>query len=249
MIRKFGKLSLVVSIMLILAACGGQGGNEAQVEEPEVDMGDPVAIVNGENIYEVEYESMTEKMIASYEQQGIELGDNESEQMLEQIRQQALDQMIQQEVLLQNAERSGLIPSEETVEEEIDSIRSQFESDEEYEIALEQNMLTENELKETLEKELSIEAYIGDNIPEVDVTDEEIEEYYRQYKTQQEEQIKAMEASGEDIQEDQMAMMEVPGIEEIKEELKAGLIQQKEQEHLMALIDELLKDSDIEILI
>lgn len=249
MIRKFGKLSLVVSIMLILAACGGQGGNEAQVEEPEVDMGDPVAIVNGENIYEVEYESMTEKMIASYEQQGIELGDNESEQMLEQIRQQALDQMIQQEVLLQNAERSGLIPSEETVEEEIDSIRSQFESYEEYEIALEQNMLSENELKETLVKELSIEAYVGDNIPEVDVTDEEIEEYYRQYKTQQEEQIKAMEASGEDIQEDQMAMMEVPGIEEIKEELKAGLTQQKEQEHLMALIDELLKDSDIEILI
>ncbi len=249
MIKKMGKLTLILIVTLILAACSGNGEQEAQNSDPEIEMGEPVALVNGEKIYEVQYERMTERMLAAYEQQGISLEGDEGEAMLEQIQQQTLDQMIQQEVLLQEAESLGLSPSEESVEEELDSIRSQFDSDEEYKMALEQNRFSENELKETLVQELSIEAYLEENMPEITITDDELQEYYNQYKAQQEEQIKAMEESEEEIPQEQLSMMEVPAYNEIKEDLKASLTQQKEQEQIIALIDELMEKSDIEILL
>jgi hypothetical protein len=54
-----------------------------------------------------------------------------------------------------------------------------------------------------------IEVFLDENMSEVVVTDDELEEYYKQYKTQQEEQIKAIKDSGEELPEDQLSMMEV----------------------------------------
>lgn len=248
MTKRIGTLTLVLVLVLVLTACGGAVEQEVQNNEPETNMGEPVAIVNGENIYEVQYERMTERQISSYELQGVSFEGDQGEEMLEQIRQQTLDMMIQQKVLLQEVQKLGLSPSEESVDEQLNSIRGQFDTDEEYEAALEQNMFTENELKESLVQELSLKAYMAENMTEILVTDDELEEYYIEYKAQQEEQIKAIEDSGEELPEDQLSMMEVASFEVMKEKLKTSLIQKKEQEQLMTLIDELIEDSDIEIL-
>lgn len=248
MTKRIGTLTLVLVLVLMLSACGGTVEKEVQNTESETNMGESVAIVNGENIYEVEYERMTERMVSSYEQQGMSFEGEQGEGMLEQIQQQTLEMMIQQKVLLQEVQRLGLSPSEESVDAQLSSIRNQFKTDEEYETALEQNMFSEKELKETLVQELSIEVYLDENMTEIVVTDDELEEYYNLYKSQQEEQIKAIEDSGEELTEDQLSMMEVPSFEEIEADLEASLNQQKEQEQIMILIDELIKDSDIEIL-
>lgn len=248
MTKRIGTLTLVLVLVLMLSACGGTVEQEVQNNESETSMGESIAIVNGENIYEVEYNRMTERMMASYEQQGMSFEGDQGEEMLEQIQQQTLEMMIQQKVLLQEVQRLGLSPSEESVDEQLNSIRSQFDTDEEYEAALEQNMFSEKEFKETLVQELSIEVFLDENMSEVVVTDDELEEYYKQYKTQQEEQIKAIEDSGEEVPEDQLSMMEVSSFEDMKAELEASLVQQKEQEQIMTLIDKLIEDSDIEIL-
>jgi len=247
--KKIMKFSLVLALALVLSACGEQDeqGEEANLEtQVNEEMGTPVAIVNGESIYEGPYEQMIKRVMANYEQQGIVLEGDEGEAMLQQIEQQTLDQMIQQVVLVQEAEKSGLLPSDQVVEEELKAIRDQFATEEEYKAALEQNMFSETELKTSIFQDLSMKAYMEENISEVTISDEEIDTFYNQYKAQQEEQMQAMEESGEEIPEDQLQMMEVPDLEEIKEELVAHLTEQKEQEYLQKLVEELVEKSDIE---
>lgn len=249
MYKKIMKFSLVLALALVLSACGEQDeqGEEANLEtQVNEEMGTPVAIVNGERIYEGPYELMIKRALANYEQQGIVLEGDEGEAMLLQIQQQTLDQMIQQVVLLQEAEKSGLLPSDQVVEEELKAIRDQFATEEEYKAALEQNMFSETELKTSIFQELSMKAYMEENLSEVTISDEEIDTFYSQYKAQQEEQMQAMKDSGEEIPEDQLQMMEVPNLEEIKEELVAHLTEQKEQEYLEKLVEELVEKSDIE---
>lgn len=201
--------------------------------------GELAATVNNVGISTEEFEDAVNRVISFYGQQGIDFEGEEGTALLEQLRQQIINELVQEEVLLQSAKEKGYDVSEEIIAEEIEQIKAQFPSDEDYQIALEQSQLTEEELKQMIVSELQIEQFLKGEIAEVTVTDEEIQQMYDQYLAQHEDQ-------GEEGTENEQ---EFPSFEEAKPQIEAQLKQQKEQEQFSQLLEQLMANSEIEILI
>ncbi len=240
---------ILLTLVLLATACAAPAEEGQAVEEPALEQGEAVAMVNGEPIYEGPFQRMTDRMLIVYEQQGLTFEGEEGEEMLQQIQEQTLQQMIQQTVLVQEASNLALEVPDEAVNAELDQIRSQFDTDDAYQEALQQNLFTENELKETLRMEMTIEALLAHDTPEIKVSEEELVAGYNAYEIQYQAQLESIEASGEEISEEEMAMMALPSFEEIKEDLRAQMIQEREQELQMAMINDLMEKSEIEIMI
>ena len=264
-------LIIGMSILLIfsLAACGNSDNNQEPNDEPEnqepveednpseedesseqsdqsvngesqqeigenLDDNDPMVVVNGEEILKseflAEFETTKQMVTAQY---GIDIESEENQALIPQLQQQTIQNMISQEALAQEAENQGLEVSEEEIEDSIEQLKEQFGGEEGYDEALAQENLTEEELKDMLRQEQLTTTLIENNVSydSINVTEEELTNYYEQYKAQMEGQEQ-----------------EAPAFEEIEEQLKQQLEQQKRQEVDQAYIQEIINESNIEIL-
>ncbi len=251
---RFSKKSIIMVILLLtvaLAACGGPAEEPENGDEETLgqETGEPVALVNGESIDEGFFQRQLDRSIAMNEQQGRVLEGEEGDAMKEQMKEQLIQQLIEQEVLYQEAEAQGIEVTDDEVAGEIEMVKNQFETEEQYQEALEINQFTEEEFESMLTVELTVDAFMEQNLPEVTVEENELREYYTMYEQQYEAQMEAMEQEGQELSEEELAMMELPPYEEMKEELRQQLTMEKQQEHQMALVDELMEEYDIEILI
>jgi len=202
------------------------------------EMGDVAATVNGVDIKLEVFQDTVEQMKVSYGQQGFDFEGEEGEEVLEQIKQQAINNLIQQEVLLQEAKQEGYDATDEMVEEELRNVKTQFPTEEEFEMALEANQLTENEFKEMLVNEIQIELLLQSKVEEIAVSEDEVEEMYEQYIQQIEQRI-----------EGDKEVQEVPPFEDVKDQLKAQIQQGKQQEQEERIIEELMGKSEIQVFI
>ena len=148
----------------------GEGGSE------EIEIADePVARVNGAPIFQTELERFVENNRRQMAQQGREL----SEQDLVMLREQVLGGLINREVLLQQAGELGLEAQEAAVETQLANIRSQFGSEEEYRSALEGQNLSEEELRDNIQVQLTIDRLLQQEVySNVEVTQEEKQSFY-----------------------------------------------------------------------
>lgn len=148
----------------------GEGGSE------EIEIADePVARVNGAPIFQTELERFVENNRRQMAQQGREL----SEQDLVMLREQVLGGLINREVLLQQAGELGLEAQEAAVETQLANIRSQFGSEEEYQNALEGQNLSEVELRDNIQVQLTIDRLLQQEVySNVEVTQEEKQSFY-----------------------------------------------------------------------
>lgn len=216
--KKFLMILSIGFVLMFAAACE---------EDAE-----PVAIVNDEEILEKEYELMVDQMKQPYKQQGMDFEGEQGEMMLEQIESMALETLIQQEVIIQQAEADGHSVSDEEIDEKFEEAKAGFQTEEDFEEALEENNYTEETFRSFLADELLIEAYLDAEIDEVEISDEDIEEAYEEYK-------KNMEEHEDDPEP----------LEEIEDKLEEQIIQQKEQELINEHVEGIKEDSDIERLI
>ncbi|SDY76461.1 SurA N-terminal domain-containing protein [Tindallia californiensis] len=242
-------LLLTLVLLLIITACVNSEGIDEESEETQEDLGEVVAIVNGENIYELVFQRQVDRLISANEQQGMSFEGEEGEMVKAQIEDQVMDYLLQQEVLLQEAGSRQLKASEEEIDEEMKMIRDQFETEEAYEQALEDNLFTEEELRNTLKAELTIETLLESESPEIEIDEEEIQEYYNFYEMQHEQQMAMIQQEGTELSDEEMEMMKLPSYEEMEEDLRQQIIMQKQQEYHMLLVEELMENSEIEILI
>jgi len=230
-------LTALISLLVIGCAAGENDTKDAGGTDQQA------AIVNDTGISMEEFENTVDRTKVFYEQQGIDFEGEEGMEILEQIRQQVIDSLVQQEVLLQNAKEKGYNISEEQINEEVDLIREQYSSEDDYLTALEENGMIEEELKDMVASEMQIAQFIENEIPEAVIAEEEIQQMYDVYKMQYEAQME--DNSEEDAEEERP----FPSLEEAKPQIEAQLKQQKEQMQLEQMIEELMGNSDIEILI
>lgn len=234
--------------ILVMTACGTpKVAENVNHEESVAARGEVVAVVNGENLYMRSFEQIMDRMVLMYQQQGINMEGEDGAALLQQIQDQSLQQMIQMEVMMQEAERMGIQIGDEMVDQEFDEIRRQFSSEEEFDQVLAEHRYTETELRETLKQEMMIDALLVSITPEVDVSQEELLDFYHQYERQHREQLTMMEDDENSLTEEDMALRELPSFEEMEEELRLFLVQEKVQEQQMVLISELVENSDVEI--
>ena len=201
-------------LALVMVACGGTN-----------DGGETAAIVNEEVITVADVDQQVDNTIAMYAQQGIDVNE-QGDEFVEMIKQQTLDGLITEVLLVKAAQ--GYTVSEEEVTEEYEAIKAGFETEEQFNEVLAANNFTEESLKENLEQQLKIDQFFLANINEVTATEEELQELFEQYSEMVEEELE---------------------FEEVKVALEQEVVQQKQDEEMGRIIQELKEQAEIEILI
>jgi hypothetical protein len=200
--------------------------DDTNSEVPEI-----VATVNGVDILQEDYLEAYNQMKLSYEQQGVDFTSEEGIALIAQIEEGAMDRLIQKEVLIQATKDAGVSVTTEEAQLEIENIKSQYPSEEDFQKVLEDNQLTEELLLELFVEEMSIEAYINSNIEIDAVTDAEALEQYEIYLAQ-------IEGTEDEAN--------APAFEEVKDALKEQMSEGREQEKIYQFIDQLIEDSEVE---
>lgn len=220
---------IIIASLLILIAAGAWYFLSPESSPQEEDNGeDVVAIVNGEEVFRSELDSAEMQVAAN---QGIDIT-SAGEQEREQIQSQAINNLVSQKLLSQAAQESNIEVSEEEVDEQIESIKDQFETDQEFQEALSFEGLTEEELRSKVKLNVSMQNYIDEEIDfsSVSVEESEVSALYDEL------------IAGQDQEN-------VPSLEESYDQVEQILVQQKQEEILDNFIEELRSQSDIEILI
>ena len=194
---------------------------------------DDVALrVNDREFSQAEFDQVVDQVTQEFQMYGVPADD-------EQIREQAIDRLVQEALLLEYAEEKGLDASQEEIDDEFNQFMMMYgaQSEEEFLAQLEAEGFEDKaEVEDVLELEVQINKLIDIYSEEVDITDEELQQAYDDYV----EQMEQMEgAEGQ----------EVPTLEEIEEDLRQNMIQEEATPLLLETIEELREEADIEILV
>ncbi len=204
-------------------------GEQQSQDLPEPDLSDVpdvVATVNGEEITKEEFEPIFTTNYEQYAPQAAASGDQSNEELQSNLKEQTAESLINQELLVQEAKAGDYEVKEEDVDEQVSSLKEQFESDEEYQQALEEQGYTEEELREEARTSLQIQALLDEELEDVEVTDKEVEEMYNQMT----------QGQGEDA----------GSLEDLRPQIEQQLKSQKQQQQQQEYTDQLREDAEIE---
>lgn len=176
-----------------------------------IPLDDVAATVNGEEIMQEDVAEM-QKL---YEAQGMPISEE-----------QALEQLIQQEVLYQAA--AEYLPAEEEAEEQLEAqVAMMGMTMPEFREALEDQGLCYDEQLKDFRRQLAIHDFLHEEVEVPEVTEEEAKEFYEEYKQQHPEE-------------------ELPPFEEVEPQIVMQLEQQRQQEAMGPFIEELIEGAEIE---
>lgn len=213
----------IISLVVIAAVVAGAW---YFVSNRDGAQGEPVAVVNGENITASQLEDLQSQIAA---EQGTTL-EALDENTRAQVRTQALDVLISRTLLKQAAANAGVSVSAEDVAAQFDAIKGQFESDSAFQSTLTAEGLTEKTLRDQVKQDMTIQAYLRQelDLESITVTDEEIAQAY-------EAAIQGAE--------------EVPPLEEVRDQVEQLVRGQKEQVLITQHVQELRENAEVEVLI
>ncbi|KAB2332247.1 peptidylprolyl isomerase [Cytobacillus depressus] len=248
-------LILITGLMaVVLAACGGneegkevknddkaktaeteqQKEQQKQMEEmqkkleaQQVDDKKIVAIVNDKEILGSDYNSV----LASTQGQMLQMGqDPTSKEAAEQLKNQTIDSLVGQTLILQEADKTGYKASEADIKKQLDETKKLFKTEKEFEAALKKSGMDMKTLQTQIADDIKFKQYVEKEVAVGEITDEEIQNTYDQY-----------------VEQGKSTGQEVPKLEELKSKIKQSLQQQKQQEKLAQQIEELKKNVKIDI--
>ena len=195
----------VLAVVLILATVGGPG--------PDV-----AARVNGEKIMAEDVAAVQ----ARYLQYGMNL-----------TPVQALEQLIMEELVYQEAKHEGHLLAMEEAEQEL---RAQLGAAnltlEDLQVQLDSYEISYEEYLEDFRRQLAIDDYVAAGVPVPEVTDEEATEYYEDYR-----ESFLLRYPDQPF----------PPFEQVQSEIVKLLSQEKQQEAMLLLIEDLKEKADIQI--
>jgi parvulin-like peptidyl-prolyl isomerase len=136
------------------------------------------AMVNGVEISYERFNSFYQEYRRPYGINVAGRGDHLSK--LTKLRKEAMDEMIEQELVRQAAEAKGIEVSATEVDQAIDEIRKPFNSTEEFERRIQSEGFTEQGYREHVERMIAAKKYLDEiRLAVAEVSDEELEQYYR----------------------------------------------------------------------
>lgn len=228
-------------------AAGGTAAPDAADETAaagqEIDLEalpDPVAEVNGEPITRADLVQALEPELELARTQGQD-GMPVDEVAL---RDAVLDNLVSLELVRQEAQRLDLEATEQDVDAELDALAAQngMGSGEEFLTALEAQGVSEEQAREEVATLVLVDGILADRGGVPEPTEQELRDYYEQVTGQS-----ADEEQGEDGAAATDDPAQVPGFEQIRDQLEEQLTQQQEQERLTAILDELRQEAEVEL--
>ncbi len=180
---------------------------------------DVMATVNGHKITRTEVQKYYDTEVAGSPQQpSAEQGDT--------LRLKILDDLINNEILMQRAEKLGLLATDEEVNAKLTEIKAPF-TQEQFDQRLKERQITLDDFKKDLRRSLTIDKVLNKEVTsKINVSDDDITSYYNQHKaefnliepqyhlsqilvtTQPNPQVKSMKAQNETEARKKMQMIE-----------------------------------------
>lgn len=161
------KILLMIALLLILTvtvtACGGKAA----------------ATVNGQKITEDELNIRLDQVAAMY---GYDLTSTEGKEIVDYLREQILESLIEEKVILQAAEEKKITVAKDELDKEFKSIRDQFSDDKQYKGFLEERKFTEKDLKIYIEHQIILNKLFDEMTKDITSTSEDVEKYYQDNK-------------------------------------------------------------------
>ena len=172
-------LAAVIAVTsLVFAACGSKATTGASGGNGTGGASDVAATVNGKNIMLSEVDKLINQQ---FQGQQVNLSPLERAQ----TRLQALDTLIQKEVLFQRAEKEGLLPKDEEVTQFLTELKQQSGmTEEEFQKRLKEQGQTEEMLREEARKQKAIEKLQNQINAKITIRDEEVQDFYNNNKQQ-----------------------------------------------------------------
>lgn len=163
-----------LTIMLLLSGCGEK----------------VVATVNGEKITENELNSRINQVAAMY---GYDLESEEGKQLVGFLKEQILQSLIEERIVLQAASDKKISINNDDVKKELDKVKEQFASDQEYQDFLKERKFTEANLKTYIKNQLILNKLFEEVTNDITDTTKDIKAYYDNNKPEfyVDEQVKA----------------------------------------------------------
>jgi foldase protein PrsA len=173
----------ILSIVLLAALIGAIVFPFLNNDEAEV-----VAIVNGTDITKEQFYA----------------------EMVRAGGEQTLDFMIEDQLISQEAEKANIEVTEADIDAELATVKASFGSEEMFQQALMQYGMTEEDLKEDMEKQVTLRKLLE---PSVTITDEEIAAYYEENKDffAEEEMVRASHILVETREEAEALLEQIKG--------------------------------------
>lgn len=203
------------------------GSNEAaNTPSAPIVLPEVVARVNGEEIKKADLESSEAQILAGQQVDPATLTDENRKQ----LRLQALDALVSNALIRQAAAASGAAATEEEIKAQLETVKGQFEDADKYQAALTAQGMSEQNLLAMITIDLGIQKYLQQtlNLEAITVTEEELKELY----------------------DKEAAVVEsMPPLEEIHDQYKAFIVQQKQQQKIGEHVKDLAGKGQIEVLI
>jgi peptidyl-prolyl cis-trans isomerase SurA len=164
--RLTAALSLLVAGLLAGVACSNK-----QVGS------DVMATVNGRSITRTEVQKFYDNQIADSPQKpGAEQADS--------LRLSILNQLINNEILMQRAEKLGLLATDEEVTAKLTEIKAPF-TQQQFDERLKERKITLDDFKRDLRRSLTIDKVLNKEVTsKIDITDNDITSYYNDHKAE-----------------------------------------------------------------
>jgi parvulin-like peptidyl-prolyl isomerase len=160
-------------LALVLAACGSTGSGSTGTTGGATDV---AATVNGKNIMLSEVDRLIHQQFQGQESKLSPL-------QLAQTRLQALDTLIQNEVLYQRADKNGLLPKDDEVNQYLTDLKQQSGmTEDEFQRRLKEQGQTVEMVREDARKAKAIQKLQDQVNAKVTVRDEEVQDYYNNNK-------------------------------------------------------------------
>jgi|GEM_PF-2361872 len=191
------------------------------------DLPDVVALVNGDEVKKDEFVKRAQLSATSYQSQGVDVSSAEAQT---EILQNIINIMVQEKIVLQYAVKERIKVEDAQIEEQYRKIVEQLGGDEKAKESMASQGLDETYVRNDIARQLTIEAYLNKAIDfsGIQVTDQEIQDAYD----------KATVAEGQ----------QKPVFEDVKEDVRTQLTNQKKQELINQHIKTLVDASNVQIM-
>lgn len=221
----------IILAVIILAALGF--GTWYLLKDDGVSGGAAVATINGKKFTENEFEKRLAQARVNFEAQGVDFTNEEN---LSGLKKQVVQDVINEKIILMDAEAKGLTVTNEEVDAQFVEIKNRFETEVEFNAELEKAKFSQDDLRDQIKRQISVQKYVAEITKDKDlsVSDEEIETFYNDTK----------ESQGGSAEGEENAF---PPLSELKVQIEEQISQQKVAQIVQARINELKSEWTINI--
>lgn len=162
----FPALLFVTAMLVVLSACSEKQGGA-----------DVMARVNGRKITRTEVQKY-------FDNQTAEAPQKPSSEQAESLRLSILKELIDNEILMQRAEKLGLLATDEEVNAKLTEIKAPY-TQEDFDRKLRDRNLTIDDFKRDLRRSLTVDKVLNKEVTsKINVSDQDITNYYNEHKAE-----------------------------------------------------------------